>query len=152
MLHLTALPLLACLLTSPTQDPAWPEYRGPAANGSAPESNPPLTWSEEQNIRWKTPIHGRGWSTPVVIGDRVWLTTASEQGHELSALALDLGTGDVVVDRVVFEVEEPEPRNRLNSYASPSPVAGGGRVYVNFGTYGLACLDAKSGETVWGAA
>jgi len=108
-----------------------------------------MSWSEEEHVVWKTAIHGRGWSSPVLLGGRAWLTTAPSKGGALSVIAVDLDSGEVVVDRVVFEIDEPEPRNGLNSYASPSPVVAGGRVFVHFGTYGTACLDSKTGETLW---
>ncbi|MEM6675483.1 MAG: PQQ-binding-like beta-propeller repeat protein [Planctomycetota bacterium] len=127
----------------------WPDYRGPGNDGSAPDAQLPTTWSETENVRWKVPVEGRGWSSPVILDGRIWLTTATKTGESLSVLAFDLETGERVVDRVVFEVEEPEHRNALNSYASPSPCVASGRVFVHFGTYGTACLDASSGETVW---
>lgn len=127
----------------------WPQYRGPSHDGSAPDAEPPLTWSEEENVAWKTPVAGRGWSTPVVLEGRIWLTTATPDGKELSVLSFDVETGKPLVDRVVRRVAEPEPVNRLNSYASPSPVLAPGRVFVHFGTYGTLCLDAKTGETIW---
>jgi outer membrane protein assembly factor BamB len=79
----------------------------------------------------------------------VWVTTADESGHELSAVAVDFETGEVLHDRLVFEVDDPEPKNKLNSYASPSPVIEAGRVWVHFGTYGTACLDTRTGDTLW---
>jgi len=127
----------------------WPEYRGPNADGVALGAAVPLEWSEERNVRWKTAIHGRGWSTPVVLGERIWLTTATPKGTQLSVLALDLASGRVIVDKVLYEIESPEPRNSLNSYASPSPVVADGRVIVHFGTYGTACLDAEIAEVIW---
>ena len=127
----------------------WTDYRGPGRDGHADGADLPTTWSEEENVAWKTPIHGRGWSSPVLLEGRAWLTTAPPTGDQLSVLAVDLATGKVEVDRVVFEVDEPEHRNGLNSYASPSPVADKGRVFVHFGTYGTACLDSGSGETIW---
>lgn len=109
----------------------------------------PLTWSEAENVAWKTEIRGRGWSSPVVDDDTVWLTTADPEGHERAVLALSLATGKVLLDRVLFEVEEPEHRNDLNSYASPSCVLDGERVFVFFGSVGIACLDAQSHELLW---
>jgi len=129
--------------------PAWPDYRGPGHDGHAPGAAVPLQWSEDENVRWKTPIDGTGWSSPVVQDGVIWLTTAAPTGHEMSVVAVDLETGEVLHDRVVFEVAEPESKNQLNSYASPSPVTEDGRVWVHFGTYGTACLDATSAETLW---
>lgn len=134
----------------------WPEFRGPFGNGhvSAPGSTNvtglPLHWSETQNAKWKTPIPHRGWSTPVVLGDQVWLTTATEDGKEFYALCVDFETGRVRFNEPLFHCESPEPLgNRLNSYASPSPVIEPGRVYVHFGSYGTACLDTRTFTVLW---
>jgi outer membrane protein assembly factor BamB len=134
----------------------WPEFRGPFGNGhiaAANEDTPiglPLEWNETTNIRWKTPIPHRGWSTPVILNGQVWLTTATEDGHEYFAICVDAGTGEVLHNRLLFQVANPEPLgNRLNCYASPSPAIEPGRVYVHFGSYGTACLDTATGEVLW---
>lgn len=127
----------------------WPDYRGPTHDGHATAPGLPLTWSETENVRWKAPIPGRGWSTPAVGGGRVWLTTADPDGATLSVVALDAERGEVVHDAVLFTNDDPQPRHDLNSYASPSPVLAGGRVFVHFGTYGTAALDAATGEVLW---
>lgn len=148
----TAVITLAfALLALPALDETpWPDYRGPGRNGEAPGScSPPLTWSEEENVVWKVPVEGRGWSSPVVGGGRIWFTTADPEGHRLSVQAHDLETGEKVLDRVLFEVEEPEPRHDLNSYASPSPALGNGSVVLHFGTYGTVCLDTETFEERW---
>ncbi|MGH7226966.1 MAG: PQQ-binding-like beta-propeller repeat protein, partial [Gemmataceae bacterium] len=99
---------------------------------------------------WKTAIHDKGWSSPVVWGDRVWLTTATANGKQLFAVCVDRDSGKVRRDVKVFDVDKPsELWARYNSFASPTPAIEEGRVYVHFGTYGTACLDAKSGETLW---
>ena len=139
--------LTTLLLTVPSD--GWPDYRGPSGNGHAVSSNLPVKWSETENITWKTEIHGRGWSTPVFLNDVLWMTTATDRGHEMSVIGVDAETGDVLFDEVLIEVEEPEFRNALNSYASPSPVTDGKNVYVHFGTYGTACLDGDSAEVLW---
>lgn len=127
----------------------WPDYRGPTWNGHADGANVPLEWSEKENVRWKTAVRGAGWSTPVVWGQQIWLTSAIEDGQKLYAIAVDLESGEVEHEMLVFEVEEPEHKNKLNSYASPSPVIEAGRVYVHFGTYGTACLDTATAEIIW---
>ncbi len=129
---------------------AWPDFRGPRGDGHAiATARPPVEWSEERYVTWKTPVHGLGWSSPVVVDGQVWMTTGTEDGHRLSVVAVDLASGAVVHDRVLFEVDEPQFRNALNSHASPSPVAMPGRVFVHFGAYGTAALDSRTGETVW---
>src|SRR5689334_22957571 len=128
----------------------WPRFRGPDGDGHSDAKKLPLTWSETQNVVWKTSIHDRGWSSPVVWGDQVWLTTATEKGREMYAVCLDRATGKVVHDIKVFEVPNPDPLgNPMNTYASPTPVIEEGRVYVHFGSYGTACLDTKTGKRLW---
>lgn len=127
---------------------AWPDFRGPKRDGHV-TGTLPLKWSEEEGVQWKTAIPGRGWSTPVVCGERLWLSTADDAGHELRALALSLKTGVIEHDLLLFEVEEPQHRNALNSYASPSLVSDGERVYISFGAAGTACLKSATGERVW---
>lgn len=128
----------------------WPDYRGPGLDGVAAGS-PPLSWGESENVRWRTPLPGRGWSTPVVAGGRAWMTTATPQGDSLSLLVVELESGELVVERELFRVEEPQECNQLNSYASPSPVVteDGQRVVVTFGYGGTACLDVDTSEVIW---
>ncbi len=134
----------------------WPEFRGPYGNGHAAldaddaSANLPLVWSETENIRWKTPIPHRGWSTPVVMDGQIWLTTATEDGHDFFAICVDAETGQVLHNKKLFRCDEPEPLgNHLNCYAAPSPAIETGRVYVHFGSYGTACLDATTGKVLW---
>jgi outer membrane protein assembly factor BamB len=127
----------------------WTEFRGPAGTGHSSATGLPREWSETRNVAWKTPIHGRGWSSPVVLGNQVWLTTATPDGHVLSVLALDRDSGRVLHDIRLFEVAKPEDTARYNSFASPTPVIEDGRVYVHFGSYGTAALDTATGRTLW---
>ncbi|MDA0658453.1 MAG: PQQ-binding-like beta-propeller repeat protein [Planctomycetota bacterium] len=128
----------------------WLEYRGPHGNGHSEATDLPVRWSEQENVVWKVPIHGLGWSTPVVLDGQIWLTTATEDGHTMSVLCLNRSTGEILFDDKLLEVSDPQPLgNKLNSYASPSPVAEAGRVYVHFGTYGTACYDVKTREVRW---
>ena len=127
----------------------WPDWRGPSADGRSDATGLPLSWSETENVAWKTRIHDEGFSTPVVWGDRIWLTTSTEDGKALYAVSIDLNTGEVVHDIKVFEPKEPERINPANTYATPSAVVEEGRVYVHFGTYGTACLDSATGEVLW---
>jgi len=135
---------------------SWPDFRGPAANGhvgvagDAPSAQLPTRWSEAENVVWKTPIPHRGWSTPVVMEGQVWLTTATESGHDFYIIALDENTGTVVHEAQLFHAESPEPLgNAVNCYASPSPVVEPGRVYAHFGSYGTACVDTVTKEVLW---
>ena len=150
--------LIGLLLLFPPLSRAqdWPEFRGPFGNGhaaAAEDAKPaglPLRWSETENVKWKTPVPYCGWSTPVVMGGQVWLTTATEEGHDFYVLCLDAESGQVRFNRKLFHADKPEPLgNSVNGYASPSPVIEPGRVYVSFGSYGTACLDTASGKTLW---
>jgi len=127
----------------------WPDFRGPNGDGSAIAVKVPRQWSEKENIVWKITVPGRGWSTPVIVGSLLWMTSAEEDGHRLLALAVDRKTGAIKHRVVLFSVDEPEACNAMNSYASPSPVTDGKNLYVSFGTYGVAAIDAKDGSTVW---
>ena len=109
----------------------------------------PLTWSEEKNIKWKTPLEGKAWSSPVVWGNQVWVTNATPDGKQLSAVCVDQRSGKIIHDLLVFEIAEPQFCHDMNSYASCTPTIEDGRVYVHFGSHGTACLDTKTGKTIW---
>jgi outer membrane protein assembly factor BamB len=144
----------ALALTAVLSQPAfaagnWPQFRGPDGQGHSDATNLPLTWSETQNIKWKTPIHGKGWSSPVIWGNQIWMTTASEDAKELFVICVDRDTGKILRDTKLFDVETPQFIIKLNSPASPTPVIEEGRVYVTFGTPGTACLDTATGKVLW---
>jgi outer membrane protein assembly factor BamB len=109
----------------------------------------PTKWSETENIKWKTDVHGKGWSTPVISGDQIWATTATEDGKQMYAICVSAKTGEILYDILVLENEKPSWKNGQNTYATPSPVLRDGFVYVEFGPYGTACIDAKLGKIVW---
>ena len=127
----------------------WPQFRGPAGDGHSDSKGLPLTWSESENVKWKTPVHGRAWSSPVVFGNQVWLTTATDDGRELFVVCVDRDSGKILRDEKIFDVEKPQFCHPFNSYASPTPVIEPGPVYVTFGSPGTACLDSQSGRVVW---
>jgi outer membrane protein assembly factor BamB len=127
----------------------WPQFRGPTQQGHSDSTGVPLEWSESQGVVFKTPIPGEGWSSPVVLGEQVWMTTATQGGRSLRAVCVDRNTGKIVHDVEVFSLSKLDPKNEFNSYASPTPVLETGRVYVSFGNYGNACLDAKTGRPIW---
>lgn len=173
LLHLPAL--LAVLLSAQGSNAPvdWPEWRGPNAQGHATAKGLPDTWSETRNIAWRTELPGRGWSTPVMNADQIWLSTAIETSAtpeevarrtkvntadqpltvlskvELKALCVDRRTGKLLRDIPLITVQEPQWVHELNSYASPSPVLEPGRAYFHFGTFGTFCLDVASGGVVW---
>jgi outer membrane protein assembly factor BamB len=127
----------------------WPQFRGPHGNGHADAKKLPLTWSETNNVTWKTAIHDLGWSSPVAWGDQIWVTTATEDGRSLFAVCVHPDTGKILHDLKVFETEKPEHVASVNSYASPTPVIESGRIYVHYGTYGTACIDTQTGGILW---
>jgi outer membrane protein assembly factor BamB len=141
-------PLVLLLLSLPAFAEDWPEFRGPTGQGHAEAKGLPLTWSETQNVKWKVAIPGRGWSSPAVQGDRIWLTTATENGRSLRALAFDVQSGRVLRDVEVFKLGDPGQINAKNSHASPTPVLEGDRVFLHFGAHGTAALSA-AGEILW---
>jgi len=127
----------------------WPQFRGPRGDGTSHATGLPVQWSEQENVRWKTPIHGRAWSSPVVWGSQVWLTTATEEGEQLFALCVDAESGTILHDLKLFQVDDPQFAHRFNTYASPTPVIEEGRVYLTFGSSGIACLDTTTGKLIW---
>lgn len=146
-----ALPLLLALLAAPlVAEDNWPQFRGPQGKGCSEATGLPTTWSESSNIKWKTPLHDRGWSSPVIWGDQIWVTAAPEDGTVNYAICVDKNTGQIVHDIKLWDVENPSPLgNALNGYASCTPVIEEGRVYIHFGSYGTACLDTESGKVLW---
>lgn len=147
----SASALLIALTCAETADGRqWPAFRGPDGQGHSSERGLPLTWSETQNIAWKTKVPGLGWSSPVIANGRVWITTAvEERGISLRALAYDIETGREVVNAEVFKIPyDRRDINPKNSWASPTPVIDGDRVYVHFGADGTAALT-WSGEIIW---
>jgi outer membrane protein assembly factor BamB len=126
----------------------WPQFRGPD-QGKSDAKGLPLKWSEKENIRWKTPIHGKAWSSPVVFGDQIWMTSATEDGRELYGICVDRNSGKIIHDLKLFDVAVPQFAHKFNSYGSPSPVIEAGRVYITFGSPGTACLDTSNGKVLW---
>ena len=126
----------------------WPEFRGPDGQGHSSETGLPLTWSEDENVTWKTPIAGLGWSSPAIQGEQIWLTTALDDGQSLRAVCLHRDSGEIVHDVEVFHQPPPEPVHQKNSHASPTPLIEGDRVYLHYGAHGTACIST-AGEVLW---
>jgi outer membrane protein assembly factor BamB len=169
----TAL-IIASITSSLFAQDEWPQFRGPGGEGHSDAVGLPLQWSETENIAWKVPVEGRAWSSPLVSGDQVWMTTAIDTpatpeetkaaleavgmavpspevaSHlTLKAICVDLATGELVHSVTLFEYDKPLHICSTNSYASPSPIIENGRLYCDFGTIGVACLDTKTCEIVW---
>ena len=128
----------------------WPEFRGPGAQGHSTEAGVPLEWSESRNVKWKVPVEGLGWSSPAIHGGKIWLTTAVGEGKKrtLRAMAFDKASGRRLLDIEVFKLDDAGPQHEKNSYASPTPVIEGDRVYVHYGKLGTAAL-LTTGEVIW---
>jgi outer membrane protein assembly factor BamB len=141
--------VLALVVMTVDLDAQWLQFRGSDGTGRSDSKGVPLTWTETEHVKWKTAIHGRAWSSPIVLDNQVWLTTATEDGRELFAVAVDRETGKIVHDLKLFDVEKPQFAHKFNTYASPTPVAEPGRVCVTFGSPGTACLDPKTGKVLW---
>jgi outer membrane protein assembly factor BamB len=149
MLRSGLAPFLGCLICFPAAAQDWPEFLGPDGQGRADVRDLPVEWSEgSANIVWKTPVRGLGWSSPVVHGNELWVTTADEEGRSLRAVCLDVRDGRQLRDVEVFRQEKPGAVHTKNSHASPTPVLRGERVFVHFGAFGTACLS-REGKVLW---
>lgn len=126
----------------------WPQFRG-LHDGHSEAKGVPSAWGETKNVKWKTVLPGEGWSSPVVGGGQIWMTTATDEGKSLRALCCDLETGKLLMDLEVFHNEVVPPKHKRNSYASPTPILDGDRVYIDFGPMGIAALTTKDGKKLW---
>jgi outer membrane protein assembly factor BamB len=159
--------LVACHVAA---DENWPQFRGSDSQGTSTNDKLPTRWSATENVRWRTGIPGQGWSSPVVWGDKVFVTTVVNQGedeeakpglyfggerpdapkseHEWKTYCLHLQTGEVLWDRVAHRGLPPMGRHIKNSYASETPATDGQRVYAYFGNLGLYTYDLD-GNLIW---
>jgi len=127
----------------------WTHFRGSNLNGISDVKGLPMTWNDSLNIAWKTAIEGKGWSSPVVFDNQVWCTTATPDGKKMSAVCIDLYSGQTIFDLPLFEPDTVYRIHAVNSYATPTPCIEEGYVYLHFGRYGTTCLNTRTGETVW---
>jgi outer membrane protein assembly factor BamB len=143
----------------------WPQFRGPRGDGTSLATDVPSTWSETTHVAWKVNVPGRGRSSPVLLGERIWLTTALERGVQrtrigaddmqtaehvtLEAVCLSRTDGGLLWRVQLADIDQPDPVHWLNSWATPTPVVEPGRLYCDFGTFGTACLDAATGAILW---
>jgi glucose dehydrogenase len=157
MLRSTSACLLVFLVAIPPAAADFPQFRGPAGDGHAAATNLPATWNESTNVAWAAPTPGKGWSSPSLSQDRLYLTTAAPISDgsgasdlSLRALCLDAATGRIVWSKEVFQqsaMAAPKIHTK-NSHASPTPLVAGNRIFVHFGHQGTACLDL-AGNVVW---
>jgi outer membrane protein assembly factor BamB len=170
-----ALVLIICALTLVDN---WPQWRGPRGQGVSDEKNLPLEWGPTKNIKWKTPVPGRGHSSPIVWGNRLFLTTSiegpeipgaaavkhvinnqvvklpdtvgAERSHTLKLICIDTDAGKVLWERTVHEGRMYDDRQKTNTYASSTPATDGRYVYAFFGSEGVYCYDFD-GKQIWNA-
>jgi outer membrane protein assembly factor BamB len=128
---------------------SWPQFRGPRQDGLSDAKDTPVTWSENEHVKWKVALPGEGWSSPIVGNKQIWLTTALDGGKSLHAVCVDFASGKIVQDVEVFKNDSPPPKHERNSYASPTGIIDGDKVFVHFGAMGTACLDAPTGSVRW---
>lgn len=148
--RVAVLLLIACSVRASAEQAAeWPGYRGPTGDGHAVAANLALDLNAPANLAWKAPIPGVGWSTPVVLGEQIWMTTATPDGTSLRAICVNRRSGAIERDIEVFHVEKPIEIHKKNSHASPTPAIEPGRLYVHFGTNGTAAIDTSSGSVLW---
>ena len=151
----------------------WPQWRGPGGQGHAVASRLPAEWSEAKNVTWRTELPGRGWSSPVITGNQVWVTVAHEipaseeikkkrlkeatsnesleglSDVRIHAICIDKSSGKIVRNIPLLRKRDPQGVHKTNSYASPTPILEDGKLYSHNGSYGSTCLDLKSGEVIW---
>lgn len=125
----------------------WTRFRGPNGQGVSSEKDLPVSWSADQNVVWKAAIPGVGWSSPIVYGDRVFLTTATEDGVSCRVICVNRTDGSIAWNKQVHR-QKPGPKRRQNSYATPTPVTDGKRVYAVFYDGTVVAVDF-SGKVVW---
>jgi len=131
-----------------SQDKNWTHFRGSKLNGIAVTDGIPLIWNDS-SIKWKTEIHGRGHSSPVVYDSQIWVTTATLDGKELYSVCVDYQTGKILYDIRVFTSDVTINKHGINTYASPTPCIEKGFVYVHYGSLGTACIRTSDGTVVW---
>jgi len=152
---ISRITLLSLALTFGSVLADWPDRHGPTLDGHVPLEHAkdlPLSWTETENRAWSTPLHDEGHSSPVIADSKVWLTAASEDGRKQYVIAIDANDGTVLHDQLLFENEEVESLGGavgFNNYAAPTCVLGDGSVFVHFGSYGTARLDAETATVLW---
>lgn len=141
--------LILICVQSVAQSDNWTHFRGSGLDGIAKVDNVPADFNDTTNVKWKTEISGRGWSSPVVYGNQVWITTANPDGKEMYAVCLDFETGKIIHNIRLFAPESVIRKHAINSYATPTPAIEKGFVYTHFGSLGTACINTSDGSVVW---
>ncbi|HEY0980916.1 MAG TPA: PQQ-binding-like beta-propeller repeat protein [Schlesneria sp.] len=143
--------LLPMILLSLIGSGDWPKFRGPNADAHVVGMTVPLEWSDTKNVEWKSDLPGLGWSSPVIVDGRIYLTTAVVKDPDMSlrTMAIDAANGKVIWDQEVRSVPQIPSIHVKNSHASPTPIVHEGSVFVHFGNYGMARLKAADGTIEW---
>ena len=131
------------------QETNWTHFRGSNLDGISADSQVPVMWNDSTNITWKTEIRGKGWSSPVVYGNQVWVTTATADGKAMSGICVDFKSGEILFDILLFKQDSIYGKHSINTYATPTPCIEEGFVYLNFGSSGTACVSTINGKIVW---
>jgi len=127
----------------------WTHLRGSKLDGHSVSTQAPVTWSETNQILWKTEIRGVAWSSPIVFDDQVWTSSATQNGEELFAVCTDFNSGKILKEVMLFKPDSVQHIHPTNSYATSTPCIEDGFVYVHFGTYGTACVNTHTFEIIW---
>lgn len=174
---LSVITVLVVWTMSSSASDLWPQFRGPSGDGIVKNQSPPTAFGEDQNLIWKTELPGRAWSSPVIADGVVWMTTAIERrasdeeriellrqtnnaekkfkqlaiakAIELKVIAVDFVDGKLLNTIDLVTIENPDAIHSLNSYASPTPVIDGDRLYCHFGTFGTFAINRTNGELIW---
>ena len=141
--------LLFSILSTKAQQDNWTHFRGSNLNGIATVAKVPTVWNDSTNIMWKTDIEGKGWSSPVVYGNQIWVTTATDNGKKMLAVCVDINSGMKIFDLLLFQPDTIESKHGINTYATPTCCIEEGFVYAHFGTYGIACINTATGVVIW---
>jgi outer membrane protein assembly factor BamB len=137
------------LYNSNAQNQNWTHFRGNNLDAISNETNVPTSWNDSTNVLWKTPIHGKAWSSPVIYDNQVWMTTADEDGKAMYGICLDKASGKIIFDKKLIEPDSVYSKHAVNTYATPTPCIEDGFVYLHFGSYGTFCLSTKDAGIVW---
>ena len=142
--------LVADAKVAPPPYPVWPQFRGPDGQGHVSEKLP-TSWSDG-DIAWKVPIPGKGWSSPIIAEGKIWMTTAvagKGSAYTLRVVAVRWNTGAPLHDIEVFSIPTKFKLHDRNTMATPTPVYDAGRLFVSFGTAGVAAIDTQTAKIVW---
>lgn len=144
-----AILFISIIQLAKAQTDNWTHFRGSNLDGISGTKTAPVNWNDTTNILWKTEIKEKGWSSPVVFGNQVWLTSATDDGKKMLGICLDFNSGKEIFNLEIFKSDSIYPKHSINSYATPTPCIEDGFVYLHFGSTGTVCVDTKSGVIVW---